>query len=92
MFDERNADLYAYCRRFEVTAVAYKLPEQYRGIDLTKCLQGLYDTSSHAFEVQIDTWRWVCLAARGADHLTFIGLFISLRIVRNIDLVDWAII
>jgi len=37
-------------------------------------------------------WRWVCLAARGADHLTFIGLFISLRIVQDIDLVDWAII
>jgi len=37
-------------------------------------------------------WRWVCLAAHGADHLTFIGLFISLRIVQDIDLVDWAII
>jgi len=37
-------------------------------------------------------WRWVCLAARGADHLTFIGLFISLHIVQDIDLVDWAII
>jgi len=28
----------------------------------------------------------VCLAARGADRLTFIGLFISLRIVQDIDL------
>jgi len=61
---------------------------------------GLYDASSHAFEVQIDTsshggevrWRWMCLAARGEDHLTFIGLFISLRIVQDIGLVDWAII
>jgi len=60
----------------------------------------LHDTSSHAFEVQIDTsshgggvrWRYVCLAARGADHFTFIDLFISLRIVQDIDLVDWAII
>jgi len=34
----------------------------------------------------------MCLAARGADRLTFIGLFISLRIVQDIDLVDWAII
>jgi len=63
-------------------------------------IQQLYDSSSHALEVQIDTssrgggvrWRWVCLAARGADHLTFIGLSISLRIVQDIDLVDWAII
>jgi len=60
----------------------------------------LYDTSSHAFEVQITLrptgggvrCRWVCLAARGADHLTFIGLFISLCIAQDIDLVNWAII
>jgi len=36
----------------------------------------LYDTSSHAFEVQIDTsshggavrWRWICIAARGVER------------------------
>jgi len=61
---------------------------------------GLYDTSSHAFKVQIDisshegrgAVAMGVLAAHGADHLTFTDLFISLRIVQDIDLVDWAII
>jgi len=63
-----------------------------------KALAGLYDTSSHAFEVQINTSSH---GGRGAvavsvfssaweERFTFIGLFISLRIVKDIDLVDWA--
>jgi len=50
-----------------------------------QAVRRLYDTSSHGVRKR---WWWVCLAARGADHLTCIGLFIS----QDIDLVDWAII
>ena len=40
VFDENSTDFEAYCRRFELTATAYKVPVEFWGIELAKCLQG----------------------------------------------------
>ena len=39
-FDEKTTDAEAFCRMFEVTAKAYKLPAEYWGIEFAKCLKG----------------------------------------------------
>ena len=39
-FDENTADVEAFCRMFEMTAKAYKLPAEYWGIEFAKCLKG----------------------------------------------------
>ena len=40
VFDENSTDFEAYCRRFELTATAYKVPVEFWGMVLAKCLQG----------------------------------------------------